>query len=87
MQAAVAGQRRIFEQAVHLVQGRCSRVAHIVSAEMRENPARYPREKREGIGHKVHKMKRKCKAVCWHRIVMICLIFSSEGVSWCCIEG
>ena len=60
-QSLKARERGRFEESVHLFQGRCKRVAHIVRTEMRENPTRYSEEKREGINCKVQRMRSKCK--------------------------
>ena len=60
MQAVTANNRESFEHAIHKVKGRCSRVAHFVKTEMRENPAPYSADKRERISGKVHEMESKC---------------------------
>ncbi len=62
MEAVATGDRGRFERTAHLVQRRCGRVAHIVKAEMREDPARYSNERRERIVRKVHQMESKCES-------------------------
>lgn len=61
VEAVTTRERGIFEQTVHLMEGRCSRAAHIIKTEMRENPAGYSEERRERIGTKVHEMESKCE--------------------------
>ena len=55
------GDRGSFEQCARAMQGRCSRVAHFVDTEIRENPASYSEDKRERIGSRVHTMRSKCE--------------------------
>jgi hypothetical protein len=62
MEAVTTRERGIFEQTVHLMEGRCSRAAHIIKMEIKDNPDKYSRERREKIGTKVHNMQTKCKS-------------------------
>lgn len=52
-----------FEQTVHLMEGRCSRTAHIIKTEMRESRGRYSDKTRERIGAKVREMETKCEPI------------------------
>ena len=61
MEAVAMGDRGRFEHSVHLMQGRCGHVAHVIKAEMRENPARYSSECRQRIRSKVQEMETRCE--------------------------
>lgn len=71
LQAVSAGEKTAFEMSVSLVQGRCSRLSHMVRMEMRGSPTRYPADRKKVIS--------RCMGVLESNGNFFCPIFINIG--------
>lgn len=55
--ASVGGNQRGIEEAAMAVKGRCSRLAHMVKTEIRENPVRYSQDNIQRLNEAVQKLE------------------------------
>ena len=58
--ATKRSDRSSLQEAAIAVKGRCSRLAHMVKAEIRENPVRYSQESIRYLDGAVRKLESKC---------------------------
>ena len=62
--ASVSGDQRGIEEAAMAVKGRCSRLAHIVKTEIRENPVRYSQDNIQHLNEAVQKLESDSNTYC-----------------------
>ena len=55
--ASVSGDQRGIENAAMAVKGRCSRLTHMVTTEIRENPVRYSQDNIQHLNEAVQKLE------------------------------
>ena len=58
--ASVSSDQRGLEEAALAVRGRCSRLAHMVKTEIRENPVRYSQYSIQYLNEAVQKLESNC---------------------------
>lgn len=79
--ASVSSDVNGIEQATVAVKGRCSRLAHMVKTEIRENPIRYSQDDIQYLNEVVQKLESSCKNECCALDSETCYVCTELGIS------